>query len=629
MNPTAWVQGLEGPILIAVICGLLFVEELGVPLFFAPGDIVLALAGIAIAGSRVNAVAMVVALAVAIVGGGILGREIFAIVGWERLMRVAQPLHARGALERASGLLRRGGWRAVFTARLLPGLRVHTTQVAGVSRMPRLTYVSGLVPATVVYIAAFVGLGAAVGRPVLALIHEAEHQVLLAAALIIAAVIIFLLTRAPVRRGLASLYAAGWTGPLKLQLDSVRLIFILSTVGLNFAGHAMAVGLHLPLFLDSIGTVLAGIIAGPWIGGSVGFISNLVSSNTIDPVAAPYGIVSFTVGFAAGLARYLNWQRRLSGWIQLWLVCALLASVVSTPLNFLMSGGSSGVGLGDSVYRGLSGVHVPRILAAFIGEAAVDLPDKLITIVAALLIAVGLPEQTRKAAAIEIDLVEVFTFVIRSPGWIRKLLAAALCLLFAWLVVPFLLLIGYIIDIARHVRDGERQLPAWQHRWLNTKDGFKVVVVLLIWNMPGALLSLPAAFVAAAASEGSTRALGGAIAAGAGLLAAAGSVWSVLILVLEAAILSQYLDRGFLAALHPGDVIRRVRMNIGLSIVVGVLVVFLSTIGVIGLAGFIVGMAITFPYAAFVGAYLVGYYARLTDRTVEPVTYPQKEPASL
>ena len=171
MNPIAWVQGLEGPILIAVICGLLFIEELGVPLVFAPGDIVLAIAGIAIAGGRVNAAAMVVALAMAIVGGGILGREIFAIVGWERLMRVAQPLHARGALERASGLLRRGGWRAVFTARLLPGLRVHTTQVAGVSRMPRLTYVGGLVPATAVYIAAFVGLGAAVGRPVLALIH--------------------------------------------------------------------------------------------------------------------------------------------------------------------------------------------------------------------------------------------------------------------------------------------------------------------------------------------------------------------------------------------------------------------------------------------------------------------------
>jgi hypothetical protein len=74
-------------------------------------------------------------------------------------------------------------------------------------------------------------------------------------------------------------------------------------------------------------------------------------------------------------------------------------------------------------------------------------------------------------------------------------------------------------------------------------------------------------------------------------------------------------------------VIRRVRLNIGLSIVVGVLVVFLSTIGVIGLAGFIVGVAITFPYAAFVGAYLVGYYAHVTDRRPAPAAY--REPVSL
>ncbi len=44
-------------------------------------------------------------------------------------MRVAEPIHARGALERAASLLQRGGWRAVFTARLIPGLRVFTTQL--------------------------------------------------------------------------------------------------------------------------------------------------------------------------------------------------------------------------------------------------------------------------------------------------------------------------------------------------------------------------------------------------------------------------------------------------------------------------------------------------------------------
>src|SRR2546430_11082018 len=90
----------------------MFIEEVGVPLPFAPGDLVLAIGGIAIAGGRVNAALFVGAVSISILSGAILGREIFALLGWERLMRVARPLHARVPLERASGLLQRGGWRA-------------------------------------------------------------------------------------------------------------------------------------------------------------------------------------------------------------------------------------------------------------------------------------------------------------------------------------------------------------------------------------------------------------------------------------------------------------------------------------------------------------------------------------
>src|SRR2546429_879381 len=429
----------------------MFVEEIGVPLPFAPGDLVLAIGGIAIAGGRVNPALFVASVTIAILGGAILGREVFALLGWERLMRVADPLHARKPLEHASRLLQRGGWRAVFTARLIPGLRVHTTQVAGVSRMRRLTFLSGLVPATAVYIGAFVGLGAAFGRPILALIHEAEHQVLLAIALVVAVVAIFLLTRAPVRRTLVSLQEAGWTGPLRFRLDSVEVVLILACLGLNFAGHAIAVAFNLPLFLDSTGTILAGMIAGPWVGGSVGFVSNLVGSNTIDPIAAPYGIVSFAVGFAAGLSRYLNWQRRLSGWVTLWLGCFFLAALMSTPINFLMNGGRTSVGFGGGVYSALKSCPLPDVSAALAGGTAV------------------------------------------------------------------------CADL-------------------------NVVLVLVIGAAAGGFLPIAAAIVNAAAAEGSMQALGGSIAAVAALLAAAGSVWGVVVLLFEAAIISQYIDHGFWAA---------------------------------------------------------------------------------
>jgi hypothetical protein len=345
----------------------------------------------------------------------------------------------------------------------------------------------------------------------------------------------------------------------------------------------------------------------------VGFISNLVSSNTVDPIAAPYGLVSFAVGFAAGLARYLNWQKRASGWIALWLVTFAIASLASTPLNFLISNGNSGVAIGDSLYAALNAAHVPRILAAFVGEAAIDLPDKLLTVVLALLIAQGMPRPRAAPAPADLNLAEAATFVVRSDRWVRRLLAAALCLVFVWLIVPLLLLTGYIVEVARRVRAGDRQLPPWNHPWRKIKDGFKVLAVILVWLIPSVLLSIPAAVVSGLQQQG-TPAIDSTISDLAGIVGAVGSVWILFVLVLEAAIISQYLDRGFLGALNVAAVFRRVRVNLALSIVVGTLVIALSTIGLIGLVALLVGVLITFPYASFIGAYLVGQYARLTDR---------------
>jgi hypothetical protein len=44
------------------------------------------------------------------------------------------------------------------------------------------------------------------------------------------------------------------------------------------------------------------------------------------------------------------------------------------------------------------------------------------------------------------------------------------------------------------------------------------------------------------------------------------------------------------------------------------LTVALSTIGLIGLVALVIGVLITFAYASFIGGYLIGQYARLTDR---------------
>jgi membrane-associated protein len=222
MNPIASISSLSGDLLIAVIAGLVFIEESGIPVPFAPGDLLLMIAGIAIASDTVEPIPMVTALLLATILGAMVGREVFAAVGRPALMKAAEVLGFRPALERATHLLQRGGAPAVFIGRLIPGLRIHTTQVAGVSKMPRPTFAAGLIPSVFVYIAFFVGLGALVGQPAVRLFHRAQHRFFVIAVTTLAALAVVLSVRWLARRGALSALEPIVLGVRREMADSIE-----------------------------------------------------------------------------------------------------------------------------------------------------------------------------------------------------------------------------------------------------------------------------------------------------------------------------------------------------------------------------------------------------------------------
>jgi len=394
VNPMAAIENLNGLVLVAVIAGFLLVEESGIPLLFAPGDLLLAIGGIAIAAGRVQAWLFIPVVGAAILAGAMLDRELFALIGWQRASRLARRFRAERALERVAGMLHEGGWRAVFLVRLIPGLRIHTSEVAGLTQMPRRTFFAGLLAATAVYLAAFVGLGAALGHPIVQLIHQGERGALLGGILLIGATVLIFLLRKRVQSVVVSLDLTQWTQAFRWRRPSVvTLSLIPVAIGLDYAGHALVKGAGLPLFFDSVGTILVGVLAGPWIGGLAGFLTNLISASTVDPIAAPYSIVSLLLGFGGGIAGYLGWPRRRVGWFALAMLSFAIASIGSTPLNLALYQGQSGVGLGDAINNVLVTAHVPPVLAAYLGEAVIDLPDKLLTVLVVFLIYRALPWQ--------------------------------------------------------------------------------------------------------------------------------------------------------------------------------------------------------------------------------------------
>jgi membrane protein DedA with SNARE-associated domain len=196
------LAGTSGFVLLLGLCALLFIEECGVPLLFAPGDAVLLVCGITVATNHLNLVVASAVIAISVIGGALVGRELFARAGGPLVYRVASFLNVRGVLDRVTGALRRRGSLGVFAGRLTPGLRVHTTEAAGLIGMSRRTFAVGLVPAAMAYQAIFFGLGFWLGPAANQAIHEYTPRpvpllFLLAAAVGVVATARWLVARLP------------------------------------------------------------------------------------------------------------------------------------------------------------------------------------------------------------------------------------------------------------------------------------------------------------------------------------------------------------------------------------------------------------------------------------------------
>ena len=162
----SFLEGLHGVAALALLCGLLFAEEAGVPLPFAPGEVVLLAGGLLVAAGGLNPVIFVPLAILACVVGSMVGFGWAGLVGPGGLEAVARRFHRQKALGRVVSRVQSAGPGGIAVTRLIPGLRIYTTLVAGALRVSRRTFVIGMVPATAAWVVVFVVLGALVGLPV-------------------------------------------------------------------------------------------------------------------------------------------------------------------------------------------------------------------------------------------------------------------------------------------------------------------------------------------------------------------------------------------------------------------------------------------------------------------------------
>lgn len=180
----------------------------------------------------------------------------------------------------------------------------------------------------------------------------------------------------------------------KTKLNAACIVLIPACIGINYLGKLFASVLKLPLWLDSIGTCIGAVLGGPIIGGICGAANNLIYGFTTgDSITLVYALTSLGIGVAVGIMARLGRMKKLSGAVLTAIVAGFAAVLISTPLNIIFWGGTTGNLWGDAVFAWSQASGLPVALGSFLDEVIVDVPDKLITLLIVFAIIKGLPKK--------------------------------------------------------------------------------------------------------------------------------------------------------------------------------------------------------------------------------------------
>lgn len=147
-----------------------------------------------------------------------------------------------------------------------------------------------------------------------------------------------------------------------------------------------------PLYLDSIGTVMIGVLAGPAAGAFTGIVSNLIWGVTLSPSVIAFSSGAAFIGAAAG------WAARLGAFRTPWFaviagaVAGVPAGALGAPVAAYVFGGGLGSGTGGVVAI-LQAAGLEMFNATFAQSMFSDIIDKALIFALAYVVLRTLPRR--------------------------------------------------------------------------------------------------------------------------------------------------------------------------------------------------------------------------------------------
>lgn len=179
---------------------------------------------------------------------------------------------------------------------------------------------------------------------------------------------------------------------VKKDFNTMTWVLIPVAIAINVAVGQIVAVLRLPVYLDSIGTMLVAAICGPWAGALTGALANTVWGFAINPDALPWWPVAFLIGLVTGYCAKGGlfkswWKVVITGFL-----VALTAASSSVPISFLIYGGITAGGTGLlTAFLVESGRGI--VEAVFASSFLIEPVDKITTAMLAFAIAQGLSQR--------------------------------------------------------------------------------------------------------------------------------------------------------------------------------------------------------------------------------------------
>ncbi|HEO3798995.1 TPA: ECF transporter S component [Streptococcus agalactiae] len=158
-----------------------------------------------------------------------------------------------------------------------------------------------------------------------------------------------------------------------------RLIsFISIAIAINLIGANLALFLRLPIYLDTIGTLLIAVILGPWYAASTAFISALINWMTTDIFSLYYSPVAIVVAIITGILIKRNCKPSSLLWKSL--IISLPGTIIASVITVILFKGITSSG-SSIIAQFLHGIGLDMTSSLILVQVGTDYIDRLISLI--------------------------------------------------------------------------------------------------------------------------------------------------------------------------------------------------------------------------------------------------------